>query len=161
MRALSPTMRRKAPRRVGTATVTLALSLFFLGGCASSPDQKSSAFGGYKVDPVASDVYHVSFSGNSYTSFDRVRLSLMYRCAEVTLEKGCDYYAELTPEQIQRSLPTLVVSPGATLGTPSAHKASTVIRLFKGGPPPDFPQARNARMVKEEIEPVLFPSRKP
>lgn len=144
------------------AIAGIFLIFLVFAGCVSPYKRQAglSLFGGYKEESLAPDVYRVSFHGNGYTSLDRVRLCVMYRCAELTLEKGCDYYQELDDEQIKSSFPTLVVSRGNTFGNPSSHHTVAIIRVIKGERPDGAPTIRTAREVKAEIEPVLFPRKK-
>ena len=140
----------------------LLFGIWIFAGCASPyKNQKGiSFFGGYRDEEVSPGIYKVTFNGNGYTSLDRVRLCVMYRCAELTLERGYDYYAELDEPQIRSTLPTLFISPGGTMGTPSAHTQVAIIQMLKGTKPVDIPQAKNAKEVKAEIETVLFPGKK-
>jgi|WetSurMetagenome_2_1015567.scaffolds.fasta_scaffold441285_1 hypothetical protein len=154
------------------SVASLSIGLFLLAGCATGYEKQGSfpLSGGFKDEEVAPDVYRIKFQGNGYTSIDRARLCVMYRCAELTLEKGCHYYAELTAEQIRSSNPSLVVplavsgggsvSPGgAAFGVPSSPNVGTFIRIFKGAKPTDFPNAKSAEEVLAEIKPVLFPNK--
>ena len=145
--------------RVSIAYVVLGVLI--LSGCVSPYKRLAgiSLFGGFKDEELSSGIYRVSFYGNGYTSLDRARLCVMYRCAELTLEKGCDYYQELDDEQIKSSLPTLIVSPGGTFGAPNSHHVVSVIRVFKGDRPAGDSTAKSASAVKAEIEPVLFPKK--
>ena len=159
-------------RKAALLLALLSGVLFLLASCATGYERQGGLpwSGGFKDEEVGPDVYRIKFQGNGYTSIDRARLCVMDRCAELTLEKGCDYYAELTAEQIRSSNPSLVVplavsaggsvSPGgAAFGTPSSPNVGTCIRIFKGAKPPDFPNAKNAAEVLAEIKTVLFPNK--
>lgn len=52
--------------------------------------------GGYSDEKIDDDTYIVSFHGNGYASEERVWYFWIYRCAEITKEKGYDYF-KLTP----------------------------------------------------------------
>jgi hypothetical protein len=86
--------------------VVLALAL---SSCATTY-QKSGITGGYSEKKLSDSAYTVSFSGNGYASRDRVYFFWIYRCAELTLEKGYSLYV-IRPNRPQaRNAP-----PDATL----------------------------------------------
>lgn len=60
-------------------------------GCAT-PFQAKSFTGGYSDARIAKDTVLVSFKGNGFTPKERVQLYLLYRCAEVTVQDGFDYF---------------------------------------------------------------------
>jgi hypothetical protein len=73
----------------------LLLALLFpvLAGCASpTPYAPLSDRFGYKDSSIESNRYRVSFSGNSSTDRETVETYLLYRAAELTLEKGAAYF---------------------------------------------------------------------
>jgi len=65
-----------------------------LGACATAtPYQsaESSAYG-YEETAIERDRYLVSFSGNSLTERETVETYLLFRAAELTLERGYDHF---------------------------------------------------------------------
>lgn len=48
--------------------------------------------GGYDEIQVSENVYEVEFTGNGYTADRTVSRYFLYRCAELTLEKGMRYF---------------------------------------------------------------------
>ncbi|WP_208539119.1 CC0125/CC1285 family lipoprotein [Algihabitans albus] len=72
----------------------LAVALLcLLAACASpTPYQPVEDRFGYAVQPLETDRYRVSFAGNSSTPRETVEDFLLYRAAEVTLDKGQDYF---------------------------------------------------------------------
>ena len=81
------------PRMRGPALLLMALMLPVLAGCASpTPYAPLSDRFGYKDSSIESDRYRVSFSGNSATDRETVETYLLYRAAELTLEKGASYF---------------------------------------------------------------------
>lgn len=125
-----------------------------LAGCAT-PYSQNSMLGGFQETEIAPALYRVTFTGNAYTSLDRVRLYTLLRCANFTLEKGCGYFAEVSPERISHSAPTLQTNPNATIGTPGSYAFSMVVEIFKGERPAGLVDARDARAVKAQIEAAL------
>lgn len=66
------------------------VACLFLGAC-STPYQKLTAFsptGGWKAMNVEGDVYRVMFSANGFTTRETAQTYWLYRCSELTLEKG-------------------------------------------------------------------------
>jgi hypothetical protein len=102
---------------------------------------------------IGPDIYQVSSSGSQYTSLDRVRLNTWLRCANLTIEKGGDYFVELDEKMPQQTVPTVTTAVGPhgyTYFTPSTYHRECIINIFAGEKPTDFPGARNARAVKAE-----------
>lgn len=68
----------------------IALSLI-LSACATKYGP-SGLGGGYSDQKIDEDSYIVSFHGNGYASEERVWNFWIYRCAELTKQKGFDYF---------------------------------------------------------------------
>jgi hypothetical protein len=82
--------RTKSIRRAGMAAFALLLA-----SCATpTPYQPlgtaGGASGGYSSQQIEANRYRVSFAGNSLTSRERVETYLLYRAAELTVERGFD-----------------------------------------------------------------------
>jgi len=60
-----------------------------LVSCAT-PYQANGLLGGFSANELREDVYRVEFGGNGYTTGETAQTYWLYRCAELTLEKG--YY---------------------------------------------------------------------
>lgn len=84
------TLARRLALGLGVS-VALALS-----ACETStpyqPIGSGQVSGGYSDVRLANDRYRVTFSGNTFTSRDTVEGYLLYRAAELTLEKGFDWF---------------------------------------------------------------------
>ncbi|WP_232843078.1 CC0125/CC1285 family lipoprotein [Allopontixanthobacter confluentis] len=86
------------PSACVAAAAAMALSLA-VSGCAhhSTPYQPISSAnrvaGGYSDIQISEDRYRVSFAGNRLTSREQVETYLLFRAAELTLEKGMDWFA--------------------------------------------------------------------
>lgn len=63
--------------------------------------------GGYSEAWIGGNRYQVNFAGNTLTSRDRVEGYLLYRAAELTLEKGYDWF-ELNDRLTERDVRTYV-----------------------------------------------------
>jgi hypothetical protein len=84
--------------------------------------------GGYVDRQVDSSTFIVRFEGNSYTDREDVEAYLLYRCANITVEQGGDYFV-LVEHDYER--------PSAT----------AIIRVCKGMPPADEYRAFDASDV--------------
>jgi hypothetical protein len=84
--------------------------------------------GGYVDRQLDSDTFVVRFQGNSYTEREDVEAYLLYRCADITVEQGGDYFVV-----VERSY--------------ERPSATALIRVFKGTPPPNEYRAFNASDV--------------
>ena len=86
-------MIRETPRRNRWYLIGAMLTAVLLVGCggptlykAADPDY------GYKEQQLEQDRYRVTFSGNSLTDRETVENYLLYRAAELTLERDFDYF---------------------------------------------------------------------
>ena len=68
-----------------------------IGGCATSYQVKSF-FGGYVDSEAGEDIVEVVFWGNPFTSTEKAADFAMYRCVEVTLLRGNNYFVVLSTE---------------------------------------------------------------
>lgn len=67
-------------------------------GCASikpTPYQLFKNGEGYREDKVGEDQYLVEFRGNNKTTLAVTKNYMLYRCAELTIEKECAYFVVL------------------------------------------------------------------
>ncbi|HAQ36213.1 MAG: hypothetical protein CMF74_16145 [Maricaulis sp.] len=82
-----------------TTLVTLAGAAAVLAACATpTPYQAADRPGGYGFEQIAleSDRYRISFSGNSLTDRETVETYLLYRAAELAVERGYEYFTVVT-----------------------------------------------------------------
>lgn len=78
------------------ATLAGALAVLVLQGCAVPTAYQPHAYtGGYSERRITDDMYEVMFSGNGNTPKATVERYFLYRCAELTKEKGYRYFAVL------------------------------------------------------------------
>jgi hypothetical protein len=94
---------------IGQRSVTAALALA-LAGCASTgstPYQPASSAnaveGGYSELRLAEDRYAVTFAGNRLTSREQVEAGLLHRAAELTLQRGYDWFV-IIDKQTERTV---------------------------------------------------------
>ncbi len=76
--------------------ISFITSIVILGACATAtPYQEASApgkFDGFTQTVIENDRARVSFAGNSITDRDTVENYLLFRAAELTVERGFDYF---------------------------------------------------------------------
>jgi hypothetical protein len=151
--------------------VPMVLLVAVLAGCATAtPYQPLTKGYGYAEQKLETDRYRITFSGNSSTDHQTVQNYLLYRAAELTLERGRDYFVVVgssTHGQAGRS-PTVGVGLGGfriggsggvgigigtrTGGDKTAYRAQAEILLRSGAKPPDDAQAFDAREIKANLE---------
>ena len=159
------------------------LGTLLLSGCLGpTPYQLKQFNGGYQERAVAADRWYVEFFGNGYTSRETVFAYWIYRCAEVTQQKGFDYFVIVArtpqaspaadidirygsgegdgPASAVRAKGTggsgsqaPIYIPGGG-GTITTWSARGVIQLFKGVPDPDE-RAFVAKEVAEKLGPAI------
>lgn len=74
--------------------VVLALAMLgMLAGCGQPTPYQPAADGyGFSEQQIEDNRYRVSFAGNELTAADTVQNYLLYRAAELTLDRGYDYF---------------------------------------------------------------------
>jgi len=96
----------------------LAASAAVLAACATStpyqPASKPGGFDGFSQTMIENDRARVTFGGNSLTERETVENYLLYRAAEIAVERGFDHFtlAERETEENKR----VSVSPGLNSG---------------------------------------------
>jgi len=133
-----------------TVQLTMAALVWALAGCATGY-HRAGFTGGYKDSKITSDTFQVSFQGNAWISAQKARNYLLYRCAEVTLENGFDYFRilddkDVSSVQVMGSYGSGVIS-ASTLDKPGYN---VMIKCGKG-PKPDKDNAFDAREVQQNI----------
>ncbi len=75
--------------RFGSIVVAIVFS-----ACATAYGPRNS-MGGYEDRAVGDDMIEVRFYGNQHTTKEETTRRLLYRCAELTIEKGFDSFVVL------------------------------------------------------------------
>ena len=149
-----------------TRAVLCFMMLCLCGACAGGPTLYQPADGGYgySEQQIEDNRYRVTFAGNEQTAADTVQNYLLYRAAELTLDRGYDYFT-IVDRRLDRS--TTYWGGGDTylgtgfgrysggffgFGTSTArpvdsYTAYADIVLFKGAKPADEVKAYDARDV--------------
>ena len=129
------------------------VAMMLLGGCAT-PYQSVGATGGYIDRKIDDQTYYVQFSGNGYTSRDKVHKYFMYRCAELTKQAGFKYFA-IIPAALSGA-----ISPENRLARTSgfdhnmmrkvASAPAPIIIYGGGGGMPHWMDSANIRMFDDD-----------
>jgi hypothetical protein len=81
--------------------ITIIVSfMFLLIGCATTYGPKELA-GGYAEEMLTPNTMRVMFEGNQYNDQEEIKTYLMYRCAELTLDKGFTHFLILEDASFQ------------------------------------------------------------
>ncbi|MEG3180505.1 CC0125/CC1285 family lipoprotein [Sphingomonas sp. LT1P40] len=109
-------MRISQPRRSRVAAVAFALaSASVLASCATpTAYQPAAGIGmsrtGYWDEQIEADRFRVTFAGNSLTSRETVERYLLFRAAQLTVERGFDYFI-LSDRDTEKKTRTYVDRP--------------------------------------------------
>ena len=142
-----------------------------LAGCATAtPYQPMQNGAGYADQQLESNRYRVSFDGNSSTPKETVENYVLYRAAELTLDKGYDYFvlsSTSTEREPERSGGITFGFGGFGFGSHSGvgigvgtstdrnqkeYQRQVDALLMRGKKPADNPAAYDAREVKANLE---------
>ncbi len=158
-----------------SATVVLAAALV---ACASvTPYQPQAKGYGYTEQKLEDNRYRVVFTGSPRTPRDTVQDYLLYRAAELTLERGQDYFVIVDNSAQEQatagSSPSVgfgiggfrvggsggvsvgVSTSTGTGGGRGAYRAQAEILLRSGAKPADDGNAFDARALKANLEPRI------
>jgi hypothetical protein len=144
-----------------------------VAGC-TTPYQRLTAMsltGGYEDKDLGKDVYRVTFSGNGYTSRETVQTFWLWRCTELTLEKGFDGFEVLSDMRLTRgeehppgtrtSIAQARVAVFVPIIIPQDNSRMPVIegdiRLLKAPVLPVPPKVFDARRLQETLKPYVEP----
>lgn len=116
---------------------TFILLFLFLCSCATTYQSKGLS-GGYSEAQIDVNTYRVTFAGNGYSTRDQVENMLLYRSAELTKEKGYDWF--------------LVTEREGDVKTSEQYgqtdiSSTAIIKMFKGAKPDTMPKSYDAESV--------------
>lgn len=171
-----------ASLRTSAAFVAAAV---VVAACAT-PYGRSGLFGGYSDRKISDSMYRVEFNGNGYADKEHVWNMWMYRCAELTVEKGFRYFqvktgpgAEATSWAPATTVPAAarpgqgrlvpaVYRPGRDPGrlhkayytyyTITTWNSSGVVLMYPDPMPEDVLWAFDAQVVMAELQSFVKPA---
>ena len=160
-----------------------ALGLLSLSACATSTPYTAAEKGGYgfSEQKIENSRYRITFRGNSSTPRETVENYLLYRAAELTRQKGYDYFVVVTDDTEKTT--TYRTTPGSPfygphyygygrafpyygygwrwsdldgpeIRTSTRYSAIAYIKMYKGTKP-DAPAAYDAQQVLENLRPLI------
>jgi len=100
--------------------IGVALLIPLMVACATGY-QSSGFTGGFEDTQLAPDIFRVSFSGNAFTSSDRVQNFALLRAAELTLANNAQYFAVITSADQSRTVTHVTPGSSHTSGTISTY----------------------------------------
>jgi len=162
-------------RPLGLLMLAGALALAACG--TPTPYQPAADGHGYAEQPIESDRYRVTFSGNSLTSRETVENYLLYRAAEMTVERGYDHFVVVDKDTERSTTYRSTVSgfgghhgfhgfhyghrhgfggfASATTWPRDRYAAFANIVMREGDKPEDAPDAYDAREVLKRLAPTV------
>lgn len=163
-------------------SAVLCLALLFVTACATGPTpyqpRPEDGLHGYSEQALERDRVRVVFRGNFLTSQETVENYLLYRAAEVTLERGYRYFVP-SLHQVQRDAQQQAVVTGVATGfggygwhgapfgssliivdrfpaqDAESYRASAVFKLLAEAPAPAELDAFDAREVLDTLGPTI------
>jgi hypothetical protein len=120
--------------------------LWTLGGCATAY-QPLQIFGtgGYTEEALSEDTNEVAFYGNGMISYDTIKKYLFYRMAELTVDKGYDWF-EILPERSSKATTGLFLNFRVMGGK---------IKMYKEKPEGDAKDVYSARELMAKYGPEI------
>jgi hypothetical protein len=131
----------------------LVLAALLASACQTAY-QPSGLGGGFSESRVDENTWRVSFRGNALTSPDRVEQYLLYRCAEITVQNGFDWFIFVDRGTAARYTPPSGSGVTAMPGY-RKYRSSAEIRVFKGQKPVENLDAHDAREVMKFLGPSI------
>jgi hypothetical protein len=169
-----------------SAIVLVGIGLLFLASCATKYAPATGSFWdghtGYSEIPLDSTTYQVTFCGNNNTTDEIVNRYSLYRSAELTSQRGFDYFVVLNNNDVAaltstvdhnktqqtqiehtvdpqtgKVIPVAVTttSGSSTVTTQAAHTVTKTIRMFDGARPSDNPDAYEAKAMVTMMAPSI------
>lgn len=134
---------------------------FLMMSCAPGPTGYwklgvGDPYTGYSETQIQKDVFQVSYKCNDATTYDAMKGLLAYRCAEITLQNGYDYFVvieekDITTEDFWGMAPGGRRRYDASLQTVNAPGATVLIKLKHGKKPEEDMKAFDAGEILTHI----------
>ena len=152
-------------------SITIAVIALLMQACVT-PYQPSGFRGGFSETRLDERVYRIQFSGNAFTSSERVADYVIRRAAELTLENGYKYFsvnerersvlAEELPQTFETNVNSLTGDITTTqTGGGTIFKAREVNMIFMYKKKPRLIFAYNAEFVQNSIKAKYHKPKKP
>lgn len=106
--------------------------------------------GGYSEIKIDNNTYEVSFKGNGYTNSETIKKYFLYRCAELTIEKGYEYFVFMDKDV---SSSKIVSGHDGDISTTTKTSGNGIIKMYAKKPDGDI--VYNAPELQKELEPYI------
>ena len=150
-------------------TLAVLAAALALASCATAYQPRSMT-GGYQERQLSEARWYVEFFGNGNTKRDTVFGFWLNRCAELTIEKGFDYFVFISKEPrtaeaesgivrtAGKGAPSYVYVPGSA-GTVTTWSARGTIEMRRGEADPYDSRQQNARTLMAKLAPLMQQAR--
>ncbi len=170
---------RVAVSRIASIGAAFGLAVL-VAACAvlPTPYQPQDERGyGYREQGVETDRFRITFTGNSYTTREQVENYLLYRAAELTLERDKDYFIVERQDTERKERVITSVHHAHYRAFPytiyggywradrvyavdsyrlvDRYEAVAIVKIYSGEPPEDNVSAYDARDVIKTLEPLI------
>ena len=150
-----------APRPFRGAVLLLFSVL--LAGCATQYGSRGVLGDGYSEEDLGGDRWRVTFAANAFTPPEQIDTFLLFRCAELTVEKNSGYFLVVTiaENDVKPMQPDLIDAPSWASNAPQPagpkpkrkkRTEAVVIKIFKTKPV-GYPKAYDARELIQQLTP--------
>jgi hypothetical protein len=112
------------------------VAVLMLGACATGYQAKGMT-GGYSDAQIDENTYRVSFQGNGYSSKEDVENMMLYRAAEITDQKGYDWF-EVTERDADEAY---------AKNQRYRLTSTAIIKMYKGKKPENSLRSYDAKSV--------------
>ena len=119
--------------------------------CGPTTYRPQDLEGGYANTRVNADTFNVVFQGNAQTSWKTAETYALYRCAELTVESGFDYFVVIGGNS--EALYGGRAGSGVPTSTTKNPSVVVLFKAFKGGQPTGA--VYNARDVLRDLGPSI------
>ncbi|MGZ3606626.1 MAG: CC0125/CC1285 family lipoprotein [Syntrophales bacterium] len=150
--------------KVNRVLMIMAIT-FLMMSCAYPPTGYwklgvGDPYTGYSETQIQKDMFQVSYKCNDATTYDAMKGLLAYRCAEITLQNGYDYFIvieekDITTEDYWGTVPGGRRRYDAPLQTVNAPGATVLIKLKGGKKPEEDVKAFDAREILTHVGPKI------
>ncbi|HOX60139.1 MAG TPA: hypothetical protein PLC99_24960 [Verrucomicrobiota bacterium] len=127
--------------------VGLGLFLSAFSGCVTTY-QAHAYTGGYKDVPIDGNTSQVSFYGNANTDRETIELYHLYRCAELTVSLGGDFFL-MQDQGADRNFQ--IRTYGTIVSGETRYSKTARIKMFKGPMPKNDPNAYDAHAILKNL----------
>ncbi len=153
--------------RLPSSGFSVLLLSLLLWGCATSYRSRGILGDGYSEENLGEDRWRVTYAVNFLTPLERIDTFLLFRCAELTVEKNFSYFLVVHGTEddplLKPMKPDLIDSPSWASNAPQPPGANppkkkrteaVVIRIFKGKPA-NGPKVYDARELIQQLRPKV------